>query len=228
MTLDLTYANLNALITALSPTSIVYALRPALSGTARVGTVGLLFAAAESVVAETDVAESTFTTDHAAAVKVAHVSGGQYSALLNAMTTSIAGFKIAAQYQGAGAPSATTLATGNYVQGDTYLDTTNELLYVCTDAGTKSTSTWDRIALYAEVLLASSASSVGGQATPTVYAADYGGSVAPTDANLASGTYKAGDIFVDTHVGSPKAYVAVVGGTVVNGSSLGTLTFLAI
>jgi len=47
---------------------------------------------------------------------------------------------------GAGAPSSGTLAAGQYLQGDIYLDTTAAVLYFCGAAGSASTSTWKVLA----------------------------------------------------------------------------------
>lgn len=43
---------------------------------------------------------------------------------------------------GAGAPSSSTLAASQYVAGDLYYDTTNNVMYFCNGAGSKTTSTW--------------------------------------------------------------------------------------
>lgn len=68
------------------------------------------------------------------------------------------GATIAEYYSGAGAPTSTTLATGSYVVGDLYYDTTNNVMYFCNAAGSKSTSTW--------VLLATGSSGSGGAIQP--------------------------------------------------------------
>src|SRR5437660_9199434 len=43
---------------------------------------------------------------------------------------------------GAGAPGASTLAKGQYLQGDIYLNTSAATLYFCNAAGSETTSTW--------------------------------------------------------------------------------------
>lgn len=54
----------------------------------------------------------------------------------------------AVPFSGAGAPTATTLAAGNYVAAPTpslYVDLTNKVLYACTTAGTAATSVWSSL-----------------------------------------------------------------------------------
>jgi hypothetical protein len=67
---------------------------------------------------------------------------GPTTTLTVPMTGTVAGLKVAAQYQGAGAPAAATLAAGSYNVGDTYVNTSTGDFWVCKTAGTASTSVW--------------------------------------------------------------------------------------
>lgn len=219
MRIDTTYANLNALITALSPTAIVYALDQ--NGGPRVKIVGLIMASAEQVVALTDVDEVTFTGDHAAAVKVAHIDGSATGLFQN---SAVPGYLNPTLYKGAGAPGVATLVAGAYKEGDLYFDTTNEVWYGCSDAGTEATSVWDKVAYFADITAANASAvpltqlndSIASAKVPMVYSGNYAGA-APTNAVLATGTYNLGDLAVDTS--AAKVWVCTTAGAVVHGVS---------